>query len=126
MMALAFARNPLLALVLAAAFTSPSFSQASPTAQASRAAKDPRTSKAPQARIDAIESALRTNQFDNAIELSRTALKEFSKDPQLWSLQGVALASSGKGNEARAAFRERRSAEGSRRPVREYVLEQRR
>jgi tetratricopeptide (TPR) repeat protein len=106
MMALAFGRHPLLALVLVASFTSPSFLQASQTAQTSRASQDPRASKVPRARIDAIELALRTNQFDNAIELSRTALKEFSKDPQLWSLQGVALASSGKDTEARAAFRQ--------------------
>jgi tetratricopeptide (TPR) repeat protein len=103
---MAFARHPLVAVILLASLAPPSFSQVSQTAQTSQASKGPRTSKAPQARIDAVELALRSNQFDNAIELSRTTLKEFPNDPQLWSLQGVALASSGKGSEARAAFQQ--------------------
>ena len=95
-----FARHLLMAVVLLVPSAPASFSQSSPTAQT------PRTPKAPKVTIDAIESALRSNQFDNAIALSRAALKEFSRDPQLWSLQGVALASSEKSGEARAAFQQ--------------------
>lgn len=62
--------------------------------------------QAPQTRIDPITSALRVNEFDRALELSRAALKDFPNDVQLWDLQGIALASEGQGREALAAFQQ--------------------
>jgi len=75
-----------------------------PLSQASQTSRSPQTSKAPPTAIEPITSALRTNQFETAAQLSRSALKEFPSDPQLLSLQGVALASLGKTIEALAAF----------------------
>jgi tetratricopeptide (TPR) repeat protein len=60
----------------------------------------------PQARIDPITSALRAKEFDRAVRLSNTALREFPNDAQLWALEGVALASEGDHSKARAAFQQ--------------------
>jgi tetratricopeptide (TPR) repeat protein len=62
------------------------------------------SAQTPQAKIEPITSALRAKEFDKAAELSRSALKEFPNDAQLWTLQGVALASEGDAQSGRAAF----------------------
>ena len=59
----------------------------------------------PQARqIEAIASALRANEFDRALELSRAALQESPGNAQLWAMEGVAYAKQGHHQEALAAF----------------------
>jgi tetratricopeptide (TPR) repeat protein len=55
--------------------------------------------------IDAIASALRANQFDQAIELSRAALKSSPGNAQLWAMQGIAYTGEGNNQEALASFR---------------------
>ena len=52
-------------------------------------------------RVGAITSALRSGDFDKALQLIQPALQESPKNPQLWMLQG--LAHSGKGNQKAAA-----------------------
>jgi tetratricopeptide (TPR) repeat protein len=54
--------------------------------------------------IEPISSALRAKDFDKAVELCRTALQESPNNSQLWTLQGIALASKGDSKEALAAF----------------------
>ena len=109
MMSMSFARHLIFGIALALSITptSVSFSQPSQASQSSQATKSPRTSEsahAPQSSIEPITSALTTNQFETAADLTRTALKDFPNDPQLWSLQGIAFASQGKATEALAAF----------------------
>jgi tetratricopeptide (TPR) repeat protein len=58
------------------------------------------------AQIDAITSALRANEFDRAVRLSRSALRDLPNDPQLWTLEGVALANEGDTRKALLAFRQ--------------------
>jgi len=98
MISMRFCRHFIFGIALTASLPLLPLSQASQTARSSEA------SKAPQASIEPITSALRTNQFETAAELSRSALKEFPNDAQLWSLQGIALTSLGKASEALAAF----------------------
>src|SRR4029077_10981764 len=93
-------RRVLFVGLLATALSSPAFSQSQQTSQS------PPSQHAPKSKTDPIASALRANDFSQAIDLSRAALKEYPQDPQLWSMQGFALASSGKGNEALAAFQQ--------------------
>ena len=50
--------------------------------------------------LEAIRSALRNKNFDEAIELSRSALRSTPHNAQLWTLQGIAFA--GKGDNANA------------------------
>jgi tetratricopeptide (TPR) repeat protein len=52
-------------------------------------------------RVGAITSALRSGDFEKALQLIQPALQESPKNPQLWMLQG--LAHSGKGNQKAAA-----------------------
>ena len=52
----------------------------------------------------AISSALGAKEYDKAIELSRAALRAAPGNPQLWTLQGVALASKGDSKEALVSF----------------------
>ncbi len=54
--------------------------------------------------VDAIVAALRARDFDRVVERSRAALQQSPNDPQLWTLQGMALASMGKRSEALQAF----------------------
>jgi tetratricopeptide (TPR) repeat protein len=54
--------------------------------------------------VDAIRAALRARDFDQAVEHSRSALRNAPHDPQLWTLQGMALASMGKRAEALQSF----------------------
>jgi len=60
---------------------------------------DPATGQA-----DAITTALRAGHFEEAVERSRSALQRTPNDPQLWTLQGMALASMGKRPEALQSF----------------------
>jgi tetratricopeptide (TPR) repeat protein len=54
--------------------------------------------------VEPISSALRAKDFDRAVSLSRSALRESPNNPQLWTLQGIALAGEGHSDEALAAF----------------------
>jgi tetratricopeptide (TPR) repeat protein len=54
--------------------------------------------------IEAITTALRARDFDRAVELSRTALRDSPNDPQLWTLQGIALSQKGDARTALSAF----------------------
>ncbi len=54
--------------------------------------------------VDAITSALRARDFDGAAARSRSALRDHPNDAQLWTLQGIALASKGNNDEALKAF----------------------
>lgn len=54
--------------------------------------------------IEAITTALRARDFDRAVELSRTALRDSPNDPQLWTLQGIALSEKGDARTALSAF----------------------
>jgi len=54
--------------------------------------------------IEPISSALRAKQFDKAVELCHTALQVSPNNSQLWTLQGIALASKGDSKEALKAF----------------------
>ncbi|WP_185827352.1 tetratricopeptide repeat protein [Edaphobacter aggregans] len=54
--------------------------------------------------MSAVISALRAQQFEQALRLLQPALERSSKDPRLWSLQGVALSGEGRKKEALAAF----------------------
>ncbi len=51
-----------------------------------------------------ISAALRARNFEQAVELSRAALHRTPNNPQLWTLQGIALASQGNSNDAFASF----------------------
>jgi tetratricopeptide (TPR) repeat protein len=54
---------------------------------------------------DAIASALRNEQYNQALELLRPALQQSSGDGQLWTMQGVAYSKLGNKKEALTAFR---------------------
>ena len=54
--------------------------------------------------IEAIRDALRAKEFEKAVQLSRSALQILPNNPQLWALQGVALASEGDNKRALLAF----------------------
>jgi len=54
--------------------------------------------------LESIRSALGSKDFDKAIELSRAALRQSPNNTQLWTLQGIALASKGDSKEALSAF----------------------
>jgi tetratricopeptide (TPR) repeat protein len=55
--------------------------------------------------VSSIVSALRAQQFDQALHLLQPALERSSNDARLWSLQGVALSGLGRNKEALAAYR---------------------
>lgn len=56
--------------------------------------------------VEAISSALRAQQFDTAIELSRSALQIDPNDAQLWTLHGIALSNKGQNKAALTAFQQ--------------------
>src|SRR5260370_15405481 len=56
--------------------------------------------------VESISSALHAREFDKAVELSGSAWRESPNNSQLWTLQGIALASKGDGKEALAAFQQ--------------------
>jgi tetratricopeptide (TPR) repeat protein len=58
----------------------------------------------PAGQIEAITSALRAQEFDRAVELSRSALQASPNDAQLWTLQGIALSKKGDVRNALTAF----------------------
>lgn len=58
----------------------------------------------PQNPAEPVSSALRAGDFDKAVELSRSALKESPNNPQLWTLQGIAFADKGDSKDALASF----------------------
>ena len=53
---------------------------------------------------DAITAALRAREFEQAVQLSRSALQKNPADSHLWTLQGIALANLRNNKEALAAF----------------------
>jgi len=55
--------------------------------------------------VGAITSALRVGQFDKALQLLQPELDESPKNPQLWTLRGIALSGKGDKREALGAFR---------------------
>jgi tetratricopeptide (TPR) repeat protein len=54
--------------------------------------------------IQSITSALRAGQFDNALQLLEPELSQAPKNPQLWTLRGIALSGKGDKKEALSAF----------------------
>lgn len=60
--------------------------------------------QAPDSQIEPIASALRTHEFDTALELSRAALKTFPRDAQLWAMQGAAYVGGGNQPQALHSF----------------------
>ena len=63
-------------------------------------------SQAPKDQIEPITSALRAKDFETAQRLSQSALQQFPNDAQLWTFQGIALASKGDSKKALAAFQQ--------------------
>ena len=57
-----------------------------------------------QSQVEPITSALKGRDFDRAVELTRAALKQTPNNAQLWSLQGIALASKGDNKSALESF----------------------
>ena len=55
--------------------------------------------------VSAITSALQAGQFDRALQLLQPELQQSPRNPQLWTLRGIALSSKGDKREALAAFR---------------------
>jgi Flp pilus assembly protein TadD len=67
------------------------------------------TTLAPKSRVvDAITAALRARDFAEAAERSASALRQNPNDPQLWTLNGMSLASMGKRAEALQSFQRAR------------------
>src|ERR1035441_9914417 len=61
--------------------------------------------KAPiEAPIASIESLIRSQQYDQALESTRSALKHAPGDFQLWTLEGVALSLKGSNDDAIKAY----------------------
>jgi tetratricopeptide (TPR) repeat protein len=56
------------------------------------------------AQVEPVTSALRARDYDKAVELSRAALETSPNNAQLWTLQGIALASKGHNKDALTAF----------------------
>jgi tetratricopeptide (TPR) repeat protein len=56
-------------------------------------------------RIDAVNSALQSKDFDKALELLQPALKASPENAQLWSMQGTAYAGKTQTKEALSSFR---------------------
>jgi tetratricopeptide (TPR) repeat protein len=56
-------------------------------------------------RIDEIASALRASEYDRAVEMARSALKESPNNAQLWAMQGAGYAGEGRKPEALASYR---------------------
>jgi len=59
----------------------------------------------PAEQIGAITSALRAQQFEQALRLLQPALKQNPRSPQLWTLEGIALAGHQQKKDALAAYR---------------------
>jgi tetratricopeptide (TPR) repeat protein len=61
-------------------------------------------SEAQENSTEPISAALRARNFAQAVDLSRAALDRTPNDPQLWTLQGIALASLGNSKDALVSF----------------------
>jgi tetratricopeptide (TPR) repeat protein len=61
-------------------------------------------SQSPESQTEPIAAALRARDYDKAVELSRVALAASPDNAQLWTLQGIALVSTGNSKEALTAF----------------------
>jgi len=61
-------------------------------------------SQTPESQIEPITSAIRARDYDKAVELCRAALQGSPSSAQLWTLQGIALASKGNTKDALKAF----------------------
>src|ERR1044071_6100304 len=61
-------------------------------------------SRAQTQSADAITAALRALEFEQAVQLSRSALLKNPADSHLWTLQGIALANLRNNKDALAAF----------------------
>jgi tetratricopeptide (TPR) repeat protein len=61
-------------------------------------------SQTPDSQIEPIASAIRIRDYDKAVELSRAALQGSPNNAQLWTLEGIALASKGDNQDAQTAF----------------------
>jgi tetratricopeptide (TPR) repeat protein len=55
--------------------------------------------------VGAITSAMRVGQFDKALQLTQAELQHSPKNPQLWTLRGIALSGKGEKREALVSFR---------------------
>lgn len=55
-------------------------------------------------RFAPIATALRNENYDNALDLLSSALRQFPNDAQLWTMQGVAFAGKGRKQEALSSF----------------------
>jgi tetratricopeptide (TPR) repeat protein len=55
--------------------------------------------------IEEIAAALRANEFDHALELSRAALKQAPGNAELWTMQGAAYAGNGNKSDALASYK---------------------
>jgi tetratricopeptide (TPR) repeat protein len=54
--------------------------------------------------VTMIESLIRSGRYEDALEATRSALKEKSSDYRLWTLEGIILSMQGKGQDAQQAF----------------------
>lgn len=70
---------------------------------ATASATFPQTSPRPS---EAVSTALRAGDFDKAIELSKSALKQSPNNAQLWTLQAIAFSKKGDNKGALAAFQQ--------------------
>lgn len=61
--------------------------------------------RAQENQIEAIASALQTNEFARAVALTRDALKESPRNAQLWAMQGAAYSGQGQNKQALDSFR---------------------
>jgi tetratricopeptide (TPR) repeat protein len=68
-----------------------------------RTAVFPQTEPSP---VEAISSAMRAGDFDRAIQLSKSALKQSPNNPQLWTLQAIAFSKKGENKDALASFQQ--------------------
>src|SRR5580658_2628222 len=56
--------------------------------------------------LDPVRAALRARDFDKAIELTKSALKQSPNNDQLWTLQGIAYVSKGDSKDALVSFQQ--------------------
>lgn len=56
--------------------------------------------------VELVSSALRAGDFDKAIELSKSALKQSPNNAQLWTLQGIAFSKKSDNKDALVAFQQ--------------------
>jgi tetratricopeptide (TPR) repeat protein len=58
-----------------------------------------------EGQVEAIASALRASEYDRAVEMTRSALKESPNNAQLWAMQGAGYAGEGHKPEALTSYR---------------------